>query len=85
MYKILISKKAAKSLDDLPNNIFQKIDKVIFGLKYNPRPAGCLKLSNEELYRIRINDYRIIYSIHDAILKIEIIRIAHRKDVYKKK
>ncbi len=44
-----------------------------------------MKLTNEELYRIRINDYRIIYSIFDDILRIEVVKIAHRKDVYRKK
>ena len=69
----------------LPNIYASKIDKAISGLANNPRPKGFKKLKGiAELYRIKINDYRILYNIQDNNLIIQIIKIAHRKDIYKK-
>lgn len=84
MYKILLSNIAKKALDKLPDSVFQRIDKRIQSLKLEPRPVGCIKLSGNESYRIRVGDYRIIYTINDRIIEIYIFNIAHRKDIYKK-
>ncbi len=55
-------------------------------LAENPRPVTCKKLQGaDDLYRIRVADYRIVYSINDAILVIEIIRIGHRSKIYQQK
>jgi mRNA interferase RelE/StbE len=54
-------------------------------LAENPRPVGCEKLSVQEYYRIRLGNYRIIYSIEDDKLIIIVIKIGHRKDIYCKK
>jgi mRNA interferase RelE/StbE len=62
----------------------RKIQKIIENLAIDPRPPGFKKLSGaDDLYRIRIGDYRVVYSIKDHIVQILIIRIAHRKDVYR--
>lgn len=59
---------------------------VIFALESNPRPPNHKKLSGEEaLYRIRMKDYRIIYQIQDDRLVILVLRVAHRREVYKKR
>ena len=56
----------------------------IDGLARQPRPAGCTKLIGaDDAYRIRVGDYRIVYQIMDRVLIVWIIRIAHRKDVYR--
>ncbi len=82
-YKIQIKKQALKTLQRLPKNIVHRINEIIQELKINPRPFGVKKLIDEEnLYRIRFGDYRIIYSIEDDVLTIEIIKIGHRKEVY---
>ncbi|MFH1004664.1 MAG: type II toxin-antitoxin system RelE/ParE family toxin [Bacteroidota bacterium] len=84
-YRILFKASARKELNNLPDRHIEAIDKKILLLMNNPRSIGYKKLSGIlNLYRVRVMDYRIIYSIHDKILIIEVIKIAHRKDVYKK-
>jgi mRNA interferase RelE/StbE len=62
----------------------RRISAKIDSLKTNPRPSGVEKLSGEEdLYRVRVGDYRILYQIHDRILLVLILRIGHRQDVYR--
>ena len=84
MYKILISKSAERELDYFSENILVRVLKSIRKLEINPRPAGCKKLkgNDETLYRIRTGDYRIIYSIDDEILIVDIRKVGHRKDIY---
>jgi mRNA interferase RelE/StbE len=84
-YEIVIKKSAAKSIATLPKAIKESIFNHIFELSDEARPSGCKKLKGEDnAWRIRVGDYRIIYSIFDDILIIEVIRVSHRKDVYKK-
>jgi mRNA interferase RelE/StbE len=82
-YQIEIKKTAKKELAQLPRLIAEKIAAAIKTLADNPRPDGCKKLKGaESVYRIRINDYRVVYSIVDQYLIIQVIKIGHRKDVY---
>ena len=85
MYTISIKPSALKEINKLPTPTIKKIGKAIDGLSKNPRPDGVKKLkgSDEELYRIRIGDYRIVYSIEDEIKIIDILKVGHRKDIYK--
>jgi len=84
MYKVVLSKKAEKQLDSIPNPYYLSIKDHLKGLEENPRPYGYTKLFGySDLYRIRINNYRIVYSIYDDILKVEVINIDHRKQIYK--
>jgi len=84
MYIIQIRKKALKEIKDISPPYKQNIINAINNLADNPRPQGCKKLKGEEeLYRIRIGDYRVVYSIEDKIKIVEIIRVEHRKDIYK--
>jgi mRNA interferase RelE/StbE len=85
MYKITFKNSAFKELERLPNPMVRKIAGAIDDLAKNPRPIGIKKLkdSSEDLYRIRVGDYRIIYAIDDGIRIINILRIGHRKDIYK--
>ena len=83
-YKIYWKKSAVKELKKIPNHFANIIYKEITELSVNPRPENCKNLvSLSKHFRLRIGDYRVVYSIEDKILVIEIIRIAHRKDVYK--
>jgi mRNA interferase RelE/StbE len=84
MYRIIFSKTAEKDLDKLPVITIKKISKAIDNLAENPRPVGCKKLKStkDNLWRIRIGDYRVIYEITDEIKVIDIRRIRHRKDIY---
>ena len=84
MYQILIKPSASKELQKLPENEFIKIDKAILSLSDNPRPVGCLKLMGEDkFWRIRKGDYRIIYTLDDSKKTITILKIKHRKEVYR--
>lgn len=82
-YRIEIKRSAVKELNSIPQKEIGKILRKIKSLSSNPRPEGCTKLTNREDYRIRVGNYRIVYSIHDDILLIIIIKIGHRKEVYR--
>ena len=83
MYKILLLHVARKDLDNLEQRIFLQINRRLSELANNPRPQGCQKLTNEEGYRFRSGDYRILYRIDDLNKTIYIYRIKHRKDAYR--
>ena len=82
-YKIRIKRSAVKELNKISRKDLQRIVKRIQALAYDPRPPDSVKLSADEKYRIRQGNYRILYSIHDDILTIHIVKIAHRKDAYR--
>lgn len=83
-YEILLSKTARKQLSNFQAFIHNRIIEDITNLSVSPRPAGCKKLKGyKHTYRIRVGDYRIIYETEDKVLRIFIIAISHRKDVYK--
>jgi len=84
-YKLQIKPSAAKELKRLPKTDLQKVIKKIQSLSSDPRPVGCEKLSGEEKYRIRQGNYRVVYSIEDDKLIIFIVKIGHRRDIYKNK
>jgi len=57
----------------------------IDGLRVNPRPNGSKKLNKEDpLYRIRVGDYRVVYQIQDKILLVLILKVGHRRDIYRR-
>ena len=82
-HSIRIDSSAKKKLSsfgvELRRRIMQSIDK----LANNPRPPGCEKLKTRDAYRIRVGDYRVIYEVHDAVLIVLVIKIAHRGEVYR--
>ena len=85
-YKIEITESANKALNKLSKKEQQKIEEKIESLIENPRPDGYKKLQaskNPSLYRIRSEDYRIIYTIKQEVLVILVVEIGHRKDIYK--
>ena len=82
-YRLFIKPSAVKELNKLPKKDLQKIVKRIQNLASDPRPTGCEKLTIDEKYRIRQGSYRIVYSIEDRQLIVWIIKIGHRKDVYR--
>lgn len=83
MYTIIFKNKARKELLSLPNNIIIAIEEKIDALGHNPRPSGCKKLKGSANdYRIRIGNYRVIYTITDKVLTVFVIKIAHRKESY---
>ncbi|MCF6206094.1 MAG: type II toxin-antitoxin system RelE/ParE family toxin [Sulfurovum sp.] len=81
-YKIEIKKSAAKEIEKLPKPVLKRVIEKIERLSYNPRLSGCKKLSGDEKYRVRVGDYRILYSIDDAVVTVYVVRVRHRKEVY---
>ena len=86
MYSIELSKDAVDFLDDLRDKKIQKqLLNAIEALGTNQKPSGCKKLEGvENLWRVRKGDYRIVYQILGTRLVILVVRIGHRKEVYKK-
>ncbi|MGB5710082.1 MAG: type II toxin-antitoxin system RelE/ParE family toxin [Waterburya sp.] len=83
-YRIEFVKQAAKQFKALPAHEQQRIKPKIDALGTDPRPLGVVKLSGEEdLYRIRVGNYRVVYSIQDNQLLVIVIKVAHRRDVYR--
>ena len=82
-YELRIKASVAKDLRDLPKTDVRRIVERIEGLREDPRPFGCEKLSTLERYRIRQGNYRVIYEIFDAEIVVEIVKIGHRRDVYR--
>lgn len=83
-YRILIKPSAVKEIEKIPfKKDRQRIVSKISGLAENPRPRGCEKLSSQDKYRIRQGRYRIIYAIEDTDLIVTVVKVAHRKNVYR--
>jgi mRNA interferase RelE/StbE len=82
-YRLILSKPAVKALRELPSSVNVRVAAAIDDLREEPRPVGCKKLQGkEDLWRIRVGDYRVIYAIHDAIRIVDVRRIGHRGDIY---
>ena len=83
-YKVILSPKVQKSFINIPDDYVFKIHKSLSLLSFNPRPFGCVKLAgSENHYRIRVGVYRVIYTIKDDVLIVEVIKIDHRRNVYR--
>lgn len=85
-YSILIKPSAVKEIEAIPlKKDRRRIVERIGDLAENPRPPGCEKLSGQDKYRLRQGRYRILYSIEDKDLLVYVVKVAHRKDVYRQK
>ena len=82
-YYLEIKPSAAKELDALSDALFVRIDRKIMALAESPRPPGCKKLKGRNgQWRIRVGDHRVVYTIIDAKLLVEVTRVRHRSEVY---
>lgn len=82
-YKITFKKSVAKDLRSIPSLDIKRILNKIDPLATDPRADGCVKLSAQERYRIRQGLYRIVYEIRDERLIVQVVKVAHRSNVYK--
>jgi mRNA interferase RelE/StbE len=82
-YTVSILRRAQKELEDLPADAYERVREGIRALAEDPRPSGCLKLTNREGWRIRIGNYRVIYEIDDEQTTITVLHVGHRRDVYR--
>ena len=84
-YSLEIKSSAQRELDRLDEALFERIDRKIVALAENPRPSGCRKLKAfADQWRMRVGDWRVIYTIDDAKAVVNITRVAHRKEVYER-
>ncbi|MBK6767609.1 MAG: type II toxin-antitoxin system RelE/ParE family toxin [Ardenticatenales bacterium] len=82
-YKLQIKPSAAKELEGLPIDDRRRIVERIAALAAEPRPAGCEKLSGLDKYRVRQGSYRVLYAIDDAAYSVTVVKVGHRRDVYR--
>ena len=82
-WQIQIEKRALKALEGLPAADRQRVRVAIRGLAVDPRPRGCKKLEDSEYWRIRVGVYRVVYGIEKKRLLILVVRIGHRREVYR--
>lgn len=82
-YSLEIKRSAARELEQVPLKNRRRIVARIQALAHDPRPPGAEKLSGQERYRIRQGDYRILYEIEHQILRVMVVKLGHRRDVYR--
>ncbi len=83
-YKLLFKKSVSKDFHSIPNKDIIRILQRMEALQENPRPVGSEKLSGQERYRVRQGVYRIIYEVIDELLVVTVVKVGHRKHVYKR-
>ena len=84
-YELVFKKSVAKDLRAFPKQDVRRILQRIRALANGPRPAGCEKLSGQARYRVRQGMYRILYEIADKELIVVVVKVGHRRDVYRRK
>ena len=82
-YELVVRPSVCKDTKDIPSNDLKRILKKIKDLCDDPRPPGSVKLSGLEYYRIRQGNYRILYEIEDNRLIVVVVKVGHRRDIYR--
>jgi len=82
MYQIVVTRAAQRDLIALPKSVFKRVDVKIRSLAEDPHPRGAKKLE-DTLFRVRVGDYRIIYQVVSDTITIVIVRVRHRREVYR--
>ena len=82
MYSVVITSRAERELRRLDKAVKIRVVSAILALAENPRPHGCLKVKGEDLWRIRIGDWRVGYGINDQAMVVDVIRVNHRSQFY---
>ncbi|MBM4019564.1 MAG: type II toxin-antitoxin system RelE/ParE family toxin [Planctomycetes bacterium] len=82
-YQVLIKASAQKEMDDLPWQVFARVAKAVLSLETDPRRHGSHKLCGTNAYRVRVGNYRIIYTIDDAAHTVQVVAVAHRREAYR--
>ena len=82
-YKLFFKKSVQKDFGSIPKKDLKRILSRIESLSEDPRPKGCEKLTGQERYRLRQGRYRILYSIQDDELTVWVVKVGHRKDIYR--
>lgn len=84
-YHVAFASSAEKELRKLPDRLIARLVPHLEDLASNPRPSGCKKLrGGDDEWRIRVGDYRVVYTVDDARLLVEVTRIRHRSEAYER-
>lgn len=83
-YTVSLKRSAEKELRDLTKSERERVAAAILDLRENPLPPGIKKLKNMDGYRLRVGDYRILYTVNEKERTLEVYAIGHRRDVYRK-
>ncbi|MDT8397339.1 MAG: type II toxin-antitoxin system RelE/ParE family toxin [Pseudomonadales bacterium] len=83
-YELAFKKSLTRDLRSIPNEDVMRILERIQALAHDPRPPGCEKLSGQERYRIRQGVYRIVYEIEDRHLMVLVVKVGHRRKIYRR-
>ncbi len=82
-FSVVIKRSAERELRKIPKQDLPRVVTRIQALGQEPRPSGCEKLSEQERYRVRQGDYRIVYAVDNGARTVEVVKIAHRREVYR--
>ncbi len=82
-YAVVFLRRAQKELEDLRPGDYGRVRDAIADLAADPRPPGCIKLTDRTGWRIRVGDFRIIYTINDSQLLVTVVRVGNRRDIYR--
>ncbi len=82
-YTVRFRPRAIKQLEALPKGVRTLVSQVIDALAENPRPPGAVRVQGTDFLRVRVRDYRIVYQIKDDLLLVLVVRVGHRRDVYR--
>lgn len=83
-YRVEVDPAVVKELRRLPRDVVRRVSTAIEGLAVEPRPRGTKKLTGEDdLYRLRVGEWRLIYSIEDRVLTVWVLELGHRRDIYR--
>ena len=82
-YSVVIKRSAERELRKIPKQDLRRVVTRIQGLAQEPRPPGCEKLSDQERYRLRQGDYRIVYAVDNEARTVEVVKVGHRREVYR--
>lgn len=85
VYDVQFAASAARSFRKLEPPVQRRLARAIDALAIRPRPDGVVKLAaSEELYRVRVGEYRVIYQIHDRQLRVLVVALGHRREIYRR-
>ena len=82
-YSVLFKESVQKDFEDIPKKDLRKILNRIKALAGDPRPVGCEKLTGQNRYRVRQGHYRIVYAVQDEERTVIVVKVGHRKEVYR--
>jgi mRNA interferase RelE/StbE len=83
-YTVTYSPRGERSVRKISQQARETVLSALQELSKNPRPPGAIKLKGMDAWRLRVNDYRVIYEINDGAAQVLVIKVAHRKEAYKK-